>query len=95
MEGRSRAYINGTPVPLTQLKALGQLLINIHGQHAHQLLLKPEHQLTIRMAMPAITISCTPPASIIRTGASSSMNSTACSKIKASGNPVANYWNIR
>jgi len=46
-EGRSRAYINGTPVPLTQLKALGQLLINIHGQHAHQLLLKPEHQLTI------------------------------------------------
>lgn len=46
-EGRSRAYINGTPVPLTQLKALGQLLISIHGQHAHQLLLKPEHQLTL------------------------------------------------
>ncbi|MGL4204690.1 MAG: DNA repair protein RecN [Aeromonadaceae bacterium] len=46
-EGRSRAYINGTPVPLTQLKALGQLLINIHGQHAHQLLLKPEYQLTL------------------------------------------------
>ena len=46
-EGRSRAYINGTPVPLAQLKALGQLLINIHGQHAHQLLLKPEYQLTL------------------------------------------------
>ena len=46
-EGRSRAYINGTPVPVGQLKALGQLLLNIHGQHAHQLLLKPEHQLTI------------------------------------------------
>ena len=46
-EGRSRAYINGTPVPLTQLNHLGQLLINIHGQHAHQLLLRPEHQLDI------------------------------------------------
>lgn len=46
-EGRSRAYINGTPVPVGQLRALGQLLLNIHGQHAHQLLLKPEHQLTI------------------------------------------------
>lgn len=43
-EGRSRGYINGTPVPLSQLKALGALLINIHGQHAHQELQKPEHQ---------------------------------------------------
>ena len=46
-EGRSRAYINGTPVPLGQLKQLGSTLINIHGQHAHQLLLKPDHQLNI------------------------------------------------
>jgi len=46
-EGRSRAYINGTPVPLSQLKSLGQLLVNIHGQHAHQSLLKNEIQLSI------------------------------------------------
>ena len=46
-EGRSRAYINGNPVPLAQLKQLGNTLINIHGQHAHQLLLKPEYQLTV------------------------------------------------
>ncbi|WP_086982460.1 DNA repair protein RecN [Vibrio aphrogenes] len=46
-EGRSRAFINGNPVPLSQLKALGQTLINIHGQHAHHLLMKPEHQLTL------------------------------------------------
>lgn len=39
-EGRSRSYINGTPVPLTQLKEIGQLLINIHGQHDHQLITK-------------------------------------------------------
>jgi len=46
-EGRSRAYINGTPVPVSQLKSLGQLLINIHGQHAHQSLLKSDIQLSI------------------------------------------------
>jgi len=44
-EGRSRAYINGTPVTLSQLKSLGQLLVNIHGQHAHQSLLKNDIQL--------------------------------------------------
>ncbi|WP_202306863.1 DNA repair protein RecN [Dryocola clanedunensis] len=43
-DGRSRGFINGTAVPLSQLRDLGQLLIQIHGQHAHQLLLKPEHQ---------------------------------------------------
>lgn len=46
-DGRSRAFINGSPVPLSQLKSLGQLLINIHGQHAHQQLMKPEYQLTM------------------------------------------------
>lgn len=46
-EGRSRAYINGTPVPLSQLKSLGQLLVNIHGQQAHQSLLKNDIQLSI------------------------------------------------
>ncbi|WP_428943808.1 DNA repair protein RecN [Pantoea sp. FN060301] len=43
-DGRSRGFINGTAVPLSQLRDLGQLLIQIHGQHAHQMLLKPEHQ---------------------------------------------------
>ncbi len=46
-DGRSRAYINGNPVPLTQMRALGQLLIGIHGQHAHHAMLKSEHQLTL------------------------------------------------
>ncbi len=46
-EGRSRAFINGSPVPLSQLKALGQLLINIHGQHAHQQLMKTEYQMAM------------------------------------------------
>ncbi|UXY12094.1 DNA repair protein RecN [Kosakonia sp. ML.JS2a] len=46
-DGRSRGFINGTAVPLSQLRELGQLLIQIHGQHAHQLLIKPEHQKTL------------------------------------------------
>lgn len=51
-DGRSRGFINGTAVPLSQLRELGQLLIQIHGQHAHQLLTKPEHQSSCLMAMP-------------------------------------------
>ncbi|WP_419206025.1 DNA repair protein RecN [Photobacterium leiognathi] len=43
-EGRSRGFINGSPVPASQQKALGQLLINIHGQHAHQQLMRPDYQ---------------------------------------------------
>ena len=35
-EGRSRAFINGNSVPLTQLKSLGEKLLDIHGQHFHQ-----------------------------------------------------------
>lgn len=41
-EGRSRAYINGTPCPQGDLRALGGLLIDIHSQHEHQSLLKLE-----------------------------------------------------
>lgn len=46
-DGRSRGFINGTAVPLSQLRDLGQSLIQIHGQHAHQLLLKSEYQKTL------------------------------------------------
>lgn len=43
-QGRSRAFINGLPVTLGQLRELGEHLVDIHGQHAHQSLLKPAHQ---------------------------------------------------
>lgn len=43
-EGRSRSSINGHPVPQSQMRELSQLLVNIHGQHQHQALLKPEQQ---------------------------------------------------
>lgn len=35
-DGRSRAFVNGISVPLSQLKILGELLLDIHGQHFHQ-----------------------------------------------------------
>ena len=37
--GRSRAYIDGRPVPAAQLAELGQTLVDLHGQHGHQTLL--------------------------------------------------------
>ena len=43
-EGRSKNYINGQSMPLHALKSLGELLIDIHGQHAHQSLVKDGHQ---------------------------------------------------
>ncbi len=38
-EGRSKAYINGSPASVSQLKSISSLLIDIHGQHEHQSLL--------------------------------------------------------
>ncbi len=42
--GRSKAYINGVAATAAQLRELGDLLVDIHGQHAHQSLLKTEAQ---------------------------------------------------
>lgn len=42
--GRSRAFINGTPATLVQLRELSEMLVDIHGQHAHQLLMRPDAQ---------------------------------------------------
>ncbi|MDF1796501.1 MAG: DNA repair protein RecN [Coxiellaceae bacterium] len=43
-DGKSRATINGHPSPLHLLKELGQHMLQVHGQHQHQLLLKPKYQ---------------------------------------------------
>jgi DNA repair protein RecN (Recombination protein N) len=42
--GRSRAYLNGSPVTIQQLREITDALIDIHGQHAHQSLLKADAQ---------------------------------------------------
>jgi DNA repair protein RecN (Recombination protein N) len=43
-QGKSRAWINGRPVTMAQLKTLGQWLVDIHGQHAHQQFLQRDAQ---------------------------------------------------
>ena len=45
--GRSKAFINGSSATATQLRDLGELLVDIHGQHAHQSLLKADAQRTL------------------------------------------------
>ncbi|MCK5360094.1 MAG: AAA family ATPase, partial [Gammaproteobacteria bacterium] len=42
--GPSRGFINGRPVAMQQLKQLGDLLVDIHGQHEHQSLLRTDDQ---------------------------------------------------
>lgn len=46
-EGRSRAYINGQPTTVQDLKAIGTLLIDMHSQHEHQSLLKRDNHRTL------------------------------------------------
>jgi len=41
-QGKSRAWINGSPATATQLRALGDMVLDIHGQHAWQSLTRPE-----------------------------------------------------
>lgn len=42
--GRSKAWLNGTPCTSAQLREIGEMLVDIHGQHAHQSLLKTDAQ---------------------------------------------------
>jgi DNA repair protein RecN (Recombination protein N) len=42
--GRSRAYLNGSPVTVQQLREVAESLVDIHGQHAHQSLLRGDAQ---------------------------------------------------
>ena len=42
--GRSRQFINGSSVTVSQLKKIGRMLLDVHGQHAHQSLLFRDHQ---------------------------------------------------
>ncbi|MGP5518476.1 DNA repair protein RecN [Psychrobacter celer] len=61
--GRSKAWLNGTPVSLAELKSLGTLLVNIHSQHAQQALLKPQFVVQWLDAMAQTTTLATQTAS--------------------------------
>ena len=42
--GRSRGFVNGRPATAAQLRELGEMLVDVHGQHDHQLLLRSDRQ---------------------------------------------------
>ena len=46
-DGRSKAFINGNSVPLSTVRNVGDLLLDIHGQNEHQLLLRPDQQMKL------------------------------------------------
>lgn len=50
----SRAFINDTPVQLSVLKQVGGLLVDLHGQHDHQLLLREEHHREVIDSRPGV-----------------------------------------
>lgn len=52
--GRNRIHINQIPIPLSTLKSIGNYLIDLHGQHEHQSLLKPEMANTLINTLPEI-----------------------------------------
>lgn len=57
--GRSIARVNGQPVPVSTLKAIGERLVDLHGQHEHQSLLKPSQHLELLdrwLGEPALTL---------------------------------------
>jgi DNA repair protein RecN (Recombination protein N) len=101
--GRSKAYINGIAATAGQLRELGELLVDIHGQHAHQSLLKQDAQRAlldnqIAVRDPESTPRCrqSPPA--IKPGArwpasarnSRPMRRTCCSNASGSNGRSAN-----
>ena len=45
--GRSSVTLNGNPITLTMLKVVAESLVDVHGQHDHQYLLKPAHQIDV------------------------------------------------
>ncbi len=65
--GKSRAWINGTQATLAQLKDLGEMLVEIHGQHEHQSLLKIDAQRNLLDAYAGATLQAREMAEAYRT----------------------------
>lgn len=66
--GRSKAFINGAAVTLAQLREVGEQLVDIHGQHAHQLLLKTDAQRSLLDAHAGLDVPCASSASTSANG---------------------------
>ena len=55
--GKNRIYINQTPIPLSTLKAMGNYLVDLHGQHEHQSLLRQETANLLINSLPELTVN--------------------------------------
>lgn len=64
--GTNRQFVNGSPTTLTTLAALGELLVDLHGPHEHQSLLRPAKQLSILDAFGGLTAHCDSLADLLR-----------------------------
>ena len=58
-DGGSKGYINGHPSPLTALRALGEQLVDIHGQHEHQSLMRRDAQRQLLDTYAGHSAACT------------------------------------
>lgn len=58
IDGRSKAFVNGISVGLSTLKGVGELLLDMHGQNEHQLLLRPEQQQQLLDSYGNTTVLC-------------------------------------
>lgn len=64
--GTNRQFVNGSPTTLTTLATLGELLVDLHGPHEHQSLLRPTKQLSILDAFGGLTAHCDSLADLLR-----------------------------
>ncbi len=64
--GRTRAFINGTPVTVAQLREAGEFLVDIHGQHEHQSLVRPAAQRELLDAYGSLQAQATAVAELYR-----------------------------
>ncbi len=92
-DGRSRGFINGTAVPLSQLRELGQLLIQIHGQHAHQQLINRSSRKRCLMAMQVSTHLLSAWRSTIASGIKAAVSLPSTSSKARSVPPALSFWN--
>lgn len=82
-QGKSRAWINGRPSTLSQLSKLGEMLVDLHGQHEHQSLLGADAQRALLDAFAGATSLARDVAAAWRTWREATERSAAAAKVAA------------
>ena len=92
-EGRSRAWINGRPATLAQLKEIGETLVDLHGQHAHQSLTVAEAQRALVDAFGGFTALVRETGSAWRDWRAAAEKREAAAQAALRRPPSASCWN--